>query len=189
MPSPHPSLPSKHERDVIQEFNECIVLLSMLGPSISSQSQRSAIETDTQEPENRWHMFLDQLSWLCDYKTAGKTVASIAVTAEPSGTVFCLASNSDSVSTASKHLKWLLGEIQNFVPNASTDREETQRRIFQRCVSFSRERVESYSESLQTLIQSSRSLKKDNHGGDVKPRCIGEFVLRNAYRSSTFSVP
>ena len=186
MPTSTPSVFAKHERDQIQDFDECVILLSMLGPSLSLQSQLSATDFKSREPQTKWHLFLDQLSWLCDYKTSGKTVASVAAESETSGTTFYLSSNSASVSKATKHLKWVLGEIKIFVAGPGANSEETQRRLFQRSVSFSRERVAFYSQKLQELVRSSRSLRQDSHAGDLQPLRLRNYALSFTFRSSTF---
>src|SRR5665213_3081881 len=137
---------SASDADTLQVFDESIVLLSMLSPSNRPRTQRSDLNSGANDSHAKWHVFLDHLAWLCDYKTGGKTVASIAAEKVVRGSKFWLASNANCVSLAVKHLKWVLRELQSLAINTDSNSEDTQNRIFAKSVTFSRERVEFYSQ-------------------------------------------
>ena len=154
--------------DSWQIFDDCIVLLSMLGPSTPARTQHSDLKSGRDDSQNQWHVFLDQLSLLCDYKPGGKTVASIAGEQITEGSKFWLATNASHYLKAKGHLKWILKELQDLVIDIRSNREDTQYRIFKESILFSHERVKNYSQRLCKLVQHSRELRRDDCTGKAR---------------------
>ena len=136
------------DEGLLRAFDEATVILSMLGPSKWSRPQHRNTETSTGQLDNRWHLFLDHLCWLCNYKTGGKTVVSITAEETLHGSKLWVASNAPCVSRITKHLKRMLQELQSFAMNADSSIEDTQRRVFRRFIVFSHERIAFYAEKL-----------------------------------------
>lgn len=162
--SPRISQMSQHRNmsaDMEQTLGETIVLLSMLGNSISSQTHQPKVKNDISEPKDKWRCLLDQLSWLCDYNTGGKIVISIAAQTVGSGHLFWFASNGQVIpQKIGRHLQWIPGELKAFVSSPASSKNKTHSRLFKKCVAFSYRRVEFYVAKLESLAQSARHLQQ-----------------------------
>lgn len=130
-----------------------VVTLSMLGTVRSAQHSQSRTRRVLSEIEGKWCCLLDVLSWLCDYKTGGKSVTSVAAQATSTGNVFWFASNKDTRVLVKRQICWILGELQSIATSDTVDSEDVQWRLFKRSVAFSHRRVESYWDRLHSLVQ------------------------------------
>jgi len=81
---------------LLHRFYEPLILLKILEPTQGRQNPQVQTESTAEEFRDVWGNFLDCLSWLCDYKPGGKTVASVAAQGEPKGPVFWLAAHNSS---------------------------------------------------------------------------------------------
>ena len=152
--------------ELMRNLDEITVLLSMSGPSQQFRFERHHIVIDMNDLSARWHLFLDNLSWLCDYRPGGKTVASIAAEKTDAGSKFWLATNASGISMVKKHLNCVLQEVQSLATNPSTEVEDVRYRIFRRSITFSHQRIEFYSNTLCALTQQAHSLRETASAGE-----------------------
>lgn len=139
------------DSSLVSQLNEHIIALSMLGSRLSVQRPQSAARHSLSETERRWCCVLDELSWLGDYRTGGKSVTSIAAQATGVGNIFWFASNRTTRYCIKQHLRWILQELQFYASNLERDTPKTQWRLFTRSIVFSRRRVESYHDRFCSL--------------------------------------
>lgn len=134
-------------------LDENVIALSMLGTVPSAQRSQSHARRMLFGAEQKWCCLLDEISWLCDYQTGGKSVTSVAVQGTATGNVFWFASNKETRTLVKNHLRWILGELQSMAANGTVNGEEIQWRLFKKSVAFNHRRVESYWERLRSLVQ------------------------------------
>jgi hypothetical protein len=138
---------------LLHRFYEPLVLLSILEPTRGDLEPNSTSRFNTAESYNLWHKFLDQISWLCDYKKGGTTVSSIAVQATIQGPTYWLAANSNPSAMAKPHLEWVLGELTN-LHNLSPDQLQiVEDEIVARSIAFSSEKIKTYGRLLCKSIK------------------------------------
>lgn len=147
-------------------LDENVVTLSMLGTVPSAQHSQGSTRRTLSEVERKWCCLLDELSWLCDYKTGGKSVTSVAAQTTATGNVFWFASNKDTRLLIERQLRWILAELQLIATNDTVDSEEVRWRLFKRSIVFNHRRVEFYWEKMHSLVQSAGLSSTDRQKGD-----------------------
>lgn len=146
-----------------RKFDDLVVVLSMLGTSTLPQTQKHKIKNIESKLQQRWRHILDELSWLGDYKTHGKTVVSIAAQhikgkyTEGRYTkphyVFWLASNHPELGPIQRHLEFVLGELGKVANNDQEQADLVRAEMFRASVRFSWARVENYARSLGLFVE------------------------------------
>lgn len=136
---------------MIRSLDESVVALSMLGSRPSVQKSQNAMRSSLSEVEHRWCCLLDELSWLCDYRTGGKSVTSIAAQTTVTGNIFWFANNKSLQLPVQRHLQWLLQVLQSHVAHRESNARETHWKLFQKSVVFNRRRIEHYHDKISLL--------------------------------------
>jgi hypothetical protein len=75
-------------------------------------------------------------------------VVSIAAEETLHGSKLWVVSNAPCVSRITKHLKWMLQELQSLAMNADSSIDDAQRRVLRRSIVFGHERIAFYAEKL-----------------------------------------
>jgi hypothetical protein len=135
---------------LLHRFYEPLVLLDVLDPTRGKRNSRLSSDLGSDSSYNLWCRFLDQLSWMCDYKRGGDTVSAIAAEETTNGPTFWLAANKNSEKKAKPHLEWILGQLESLPGRVIKEVEEE---ILIRCIKFSENKVKNYSRKLCNLIQ------------------------------------
>jgi hypothetical protein len=138
---------------LLHRFYEPLVLLSILEPTRGDREPHFASGFDTVESYHLWHKFLDQISWLCDYESGGKTVSAIAVQATPQGPTYWLSTNSDPTTKALPHLEWVLRRLANLRELSSDQLGIVEDEIVASSITHSSDKVKTYSRWLFKSIK------------------------------------
>jgi hypothetical protein len=138
---------------LLHRFYEPLVLLSILQPARGERAFNTDPTYNKTDPGRLWHKFLNQISWLCDYKRGGRTVSSVAVQATAPGPTYWLAANSNPVPKALPHLEWLLRELANLQALLPDQLQMVEDEIVTRCISFSAAKVKFYGRQLDKSIK------------------------------------
>jgi hypothetical protein len=142
----------------LHRFYEPLVLLRILEPTRGSRKHEMPVESTDESFEKSTHKFLDNLSWLCDYRTGGRTVSSIAVEETPQCPIYWLAANESPNKEVRDHLEWILQHLESL---ASSPPEEVELAIRRQSIRFSREKVKNYVRQLGKAVESAkRSMDK-----------------------------
>lgn len=140
------------ETSMTERLDESVVLLSMLGSRPSVQKSQRAVRSTLSETEDKWCCILDELSWLCDYRTGGKSVTSIAAQTTITGNIFWFATNKGLQMPIKQHLQWLLQTLRSYTTDSGRNAQETCRKLFRKSVVFSHRRVQFYQDRLSSLL-------------------------------------
>ena len=116
-----------HGAKVYDHFYRCLIvqhILQHIRRRALNNASIGRIQQETRGPrfkpeKDSWHIFLDSLSVLCDYKTGGESVTAIAAERNyqsKSNKTFWILVNgqqpeSETASRASSHLTALLGSL------------------------------------------------------------------------------
>ena len=138
---------------LLHRFYEPLVLLEVLDPTRGAQNAHSFPDSKSDTSQDLRRKFLDQLSWTCDYKRGGESVSAIAAEANPRGTVFWLAANTDSRGRVLSHLKWILEQLEQSFNASDQATVELENKITAKCIEFSKEKVKNYSRQLRNCIE------------------------------------
>jgi hypothetical protein len=138
---------------LLHRFYEPLVLLQVLDPTRGAQNIHSFPDSKSDTSQDLRRKFLDQLSWTCDYKRGGESVSAIAAEANPRGTVFWLAANTDSRGRVLSHLTWILEQLEQSFNASDQATEELENKITAKCIEFSKEKVKNYSRQLRNCIK------------------------------------
>ncbi|KAK5711504.1 hypothetical protein LTR17_018379 [Elasticomyces elasticus] len=104
-----------------------------------------------------WQRFLDDVSYLCDADTGGKSVVSIAVQPGDQMLVFWISANA-RLGGACQHLCWVLQQLKK-LHNGQTSAAETRVIILEGTVNMSSPRVRNYVRALQLHLVQANALK------------------------------
>lgn len=152
---------------MLDTFRERITLLEILqykhvplDPALAPRS-----EVVTRDPT--WQVFLNQLSWLCDYDKGGDSTSSIGVERTPEGPKYWLAAHSDIKRKGFKHLKKVLGKLNELTTLPLDKQRPVCDRLLKDSIEFSERKFNNYEKSLKTAIhfaQMSLNQKEDSLG-------------------------
>ena len=138
---------------LLQRFYEPLVLLRVLDPTRGVQNTNMVSDSRSDNSQDLRRKFLDQLSWTCDYKHGGDTVSAIAAEANPQGTIFWLAANTNPKQKALPHLNWILRQLEDSPSMSEQETEELENKITARCIEFSKDKVKNYRRKLCHFIR------------------------------------
>jgi hypothetical protein len=124
-------------------FYEPLVLLRILEPTRGSRKHDMPLESTDDSYQMSCHRFLDNLSLLCDYRTGGRTVSSIAVEETPQGPIFWLAANESPDKKLKDHLERILQQLESLVSSAQ-ESSVVELAIRRQSIQLSREKVKHY---------------------------------------------
>jgi hypothetical protein len=161
---------------LLHRFYEPLVLLKILDPTRGAQIYSPALDAVSGDANHLWRKFLDQLSWICDFKHGGDTVSAVAAEASPSGPIFWLAANTNPAAKTLPHLVWILEQLENSYNASPQEMEELDERIIAQCIKFSKDKVKNYSRSLCMCVRKATEIlaEKSNHSGLY--RCFVDFL-------------
>lgn len=129
--------------DITRSFYEALILFSILRPSSGhSKVHRSS-----------WHVFLDDLSWLCDTQSGGKTVVSIGTEQTSQGLRFWISANGRVKPRSLAQLENTLSELRKLDGEPEPVAQAVEARIFDAAVYSSHERVKEYLKKLRMCIE------------------------------------
>jgi hypothetical protein len=80
-------------------------------------------------------------------------VSAIAAEANPGGTIFWLAANTDSKAKVLPHLNWILRQLEQSFNASEQAIEELENKITAKCIEFSKDKVKNYSRQLCSSIR------------------------------------
>lgn len=143
-------------------FYEPLVLLRILEPTRGSRKHEMPLESTDESFQIRCHRFLDHLSWLCDYRTGGRTVSSIAVEMTPQGPIYWLAANESPDKKVIDHLERILRQLESLAASSSEEASVVELAIRRQSIQFSREKVKHYLRQLGKAVDHAKC-KMDNH--------------------------
>ena len=118
--------------------------------------QRNRVMKLPKMARNKWHVFLDSLSMLCDFKPGGETVSSIGVEDASPGAVFWITvnartNNGTTSPRAASHLTYTIQALQEIAKSAGKyDQLETE--IFSSSVNLGKNKVANYRRKVLTLL-------------------------------------
>ena len=138
---------------LLHRFYEPLVLLRVLDPTRGVQNTNMVSDSRSDNSQDLRRKFLDQLSWTCDYKHGGDTVSAIAAEANPQGTIFWLAANTNPKQKALPHLNWILRQLEDSPSMSEQETEELENKITARCIEFSKDKVKNYRRKLCSHIR------------------------------------
>lgn len=122
VPLPKPGKPRLDGRKaLISDFYEPLVLLETLQRTLGCLMSAPALPSEPAQQIHPWHLFLNQLAWLCDHRNDGNSTSMIAVEVTTIGSKFWLAANFDPLQKGLSHLKLVLTKLTNLGPVASTN--------------------------------------------------------------------
>ena len=137
---------------ILDTFRERIILLEILqhkrtplDPALVPQS-----EVVTRDPT--WQVFLNQISWLCDYDNGGDSTSSIAVENAPEGSKYWLAANFDKNKKGVEHLRKVLGMLSRLSTLPPEKHKPIFDRILKDSIDFSERKFSHYEKRLKTAI-------------------------------------
>ncbi|KAJ9654033.1 hypothetical protein H2198_006888 [Neophaeococcomyces mojaviensis] len=133
-------------------FRERIVLLEILqrkhtplDPALTPQS-----EIVTRNPT--WQVFLNQISWLCDYDKGGDSTSSIAVEGTLNGLKYWLAANFDKNKKGVEHLRKVLGMLSGLSALPPDEHKPICDKVLKDSIDFSERKFSNYERLLRTAI-------------------------------------
>lgn len=138
---------------LLHRFYEPLVLLMLLDPTRGVRSTNVVPDSRSDTSQDLRRKFLDQLSWTCDHRHGGHTVSAIAAEANPQGTIFWLAANTNPKQKVLLHLEWILKQLENSSSVSEQEREELENKITARCIEFSKDKVKNYCRQLRHLTR------------------------------------
>lgn len=93
--------------------------------------------------------FLDELSYVCDYKKGGDTMTAIFVSSTP--LTYYIATNKNSFHDG--RVLRFLRDILQLLAGATKEGAASERRILKKCTSFSKDRILVYQQFLRTFLE------------------------------------
>ena len=98
--------------------------------------------------------FFDQLAYVCDYIKGGDTVTAVALEAQPSGTIFWVASNNSPSRLTLLFLQGVLKTLQSIALSPPGDsRSIIEDEIAQRCITFNLKRLYQYHKLMERPLR------------------------------------
>jgi hypothetical protein len=134
-------------------FYEPLVLLRILEPTRGLRRHEMPSESTDGSFQTHFHNFVDNLSWLCDYRTGGRTVSSIAVEETPQGPIYWLAANESPNKKVKDHLERTLQQLEGLA-SSPEEASVVELAITRQSVQFSREKVKHYVRQLGKAVDS-----------------------------------
>ena len=131
---------SNSQLQSLHDFYEPLVILRILGPWIGPQIR---IPSST-APYAPLHIFLDRLSWICDYEPGGDTVSAIALERNVVGVTAWLATSRKAVQKVETHLKYILECLQSTRTLSAGRLHDLAQEMCTVCIDFAHERVRRY---------------------------------------------
>lgn len=123
---------------LIARFFEVLLLLSVLkrvqGPHLTVNHDASSLSSTRRR-------FLQNLSFLCDYKKGGDSTSAVAIEDTPEFYRFLITSNEGPKDSVVSFLGHVLDSITSIIRDASELRDEALEELTRYCCSFSEQRM------------------------------------------------
>ncbi|KAB8356711.1 hypothetical protein FH972_024286 [Carpinus fangiana] len=149
-----PSRRTETQLQILHEFYEPLVILRILGPWIGPRIQMSSRpNTSVEESHATLRIFLDRLSWICDYEPGGETVSAIALEVDAIGIVAWLATSHKSFQKAETHLRSILRRLHSAHTLSAEHVHRLTQDICSTCIGFAMKRVTRYIKLFQDFFQ------------------------------------
>lgn len=156
-----------HGANVYDHFYRCLIVQHILqhirrhalSNAFISRGQRETRGPQFKKKKDDWHTFLDSLSILCDHKTGGETVTSVAAERDckiQGKTTFWILINgrrpmSETALRASDHLNGLMEKLHQIARSGQVD-EQMMLESFHHSVRKAKDRANNYRKKLQGRI-------------------------------------
>jgi len=137
---------------ILEAFRERIVLLEILQRKRAPLDPTLAPKSEVVTRDPTWNVFLNQISWLCDFDKGGDSTSSIAVEAAPEGPKYWLAANFDKNKKGVEHLKKVLGMLSRLSTLPHDKHKPICDRILEESIEFSERKFSNYERLLKKVI-------------------------------------
>jgi len=157
---------------ILDTFRERIILLEILQYKHSPLEPALAPRFEVVTRDPTWQVFLNQLSWLCDFDKGGDSTSSIAVEGTPAGPKYWLAANFDKKKEGVQHLREVLRMLSKLETLPPEKHRPIGNRILKDSIDFSERKFSHYEKSLKTAIHfAGKSINWEEHSlGTLAPQ-------------------
>ena len=142
---------------LMMRFYEPLVLQHVLGPTRGDRIQCEPLDSlDESELDNGnlRRSFLNQLAYICDFKTGGATVTAIALEQRPTGVVFWVVANENVKEKVVKALGEILKDLAGLDGGTTRERAATvEERTFRQAAELGMPRLKSYRKLMQGPLE------------------------------------
>lgn len=145
--------------EVLKDFHDCLQVRGILQQEEMKDIKNGRdkkLLSFRKNTRSDWHLFLDDLCFLCDTRRGGLTTTSIAVEQKPNKAIFWLSMNSGDLERTKKILEGILDTVrqsarkqENLTSNAVHD-------IFTKGVNRSPQRVANYASRLSSVLATTK---------------------------------
>jgi hypothetical protein len=165
--SPHPAQKVGQPRldpfnALLYNFYEPLVLFQIVQRRLGCSKKSPEGEVENAEVFSPWRMFLNQLSWLCDFTNGGDSSSGIAVEDTTRGPWYWLAVNFDKERKVPSHLKKVLRKLLKLEDHSPEQHKAISDEILQSCLEFSSEKFDDYRRRLLNNIKFVRNSITDS---------------------------
>jgi len=104
-------------------------------------------------PHNKWHIFLDNLCFLCDWRRAGKTVVSIGAQHTGGGINLRLSTRSGHREPATVHLRRAIASLRQSLELTDSGKRAIVRALALNTIERSEEKIRNYYNRLRSVLR------------------------------------
>lgn len=151
-----------HFNAILYDFYELLVLFEILQRSLGCSKKSHSSEVENPEVFSPWRMFLNQLSWLCDFTNGGDSSSGIAVEDTTMGPWYWLAVNFDKKRKVPSHLEKVLRNLSKLEHHSPEEHRAISEEVLQSCLEFSSEKFDNYRRWLLNNIKLARNSISDS---------------------------
>lgn len=148
-----------------QQFYEVLTLLKLCRPATGIRVKPREIHGDYQKEAKLWHRVLDDLSWLADKRTGGRSVTSIAGIQFGNKQILLVAGNRPPSNSTMKHVRNVLNKLRNCSGLNDKMRAATIEQIFLESIEHSKSKVKNYKTQLLKYIEEIAGFDRTTEGG------------------------
>lgn len=141
---------NKATDSLVEDFYSSLILLGLLNPLKSVKRPQAYLQAEGNPTVNPWHCFLDDLSFLLDYQSGGKTVTSIAAENHKGSPIFWVSTTQSDARKSLDHMKWILGLLRDI---RLEEAERLAFRISKASVAMSNNKVKNYRNIMTKVME------------------------------------
>lgn len=150
------NMPGKPRLDktdrLLHRFYEPLVLLTILRPSAVTNRSSHTSTTSSSDAQGQLGIFLDSLSWICDYGLGGCTVSAVAAEDDPGGPIYWVAAPGSPEAKVRVHLYDIFELLRTAHGVSEEAIKDLEQQIAAKCINFSRKKVLHYHRKLKIGI-------------------------------------
>lgn len=151
-----------HFNEILYNFYEMLVLFEILQNSLGCNKKAHSLVLENNGVIGPWRMFLNQLSWLCDFTNGGDSSSGIAVEDKTEGLCYWLAVNFDKKGKVPEHLRKVLHQLSKLGHCSLEEQKAIAKDILMTCLDFSTEKFDNYRRLLLKNINIAKHSKLDS---------------------------